>query len=218
MDLFSYLLGKQNSGGGSSEFDWSAIGYSETPQGIVDAYNYALGIKNNWDATRTSLSNKFKNDKQLTFMPLVDTSNATTTYGMFEGCNTLVSVPLLNTSNVNNMANMFKSCYVLKEIPSLDTSNVTSINNTFNACYSLTTLPQLDFSSVTNIQNAFVTCTSLTDTSLNNILLSCIGMTSYTGTKTLLHMGFNITNYPASRIQALPNYQDFINAGWTIGY
>ena len=26
------------------------------------------------------------------------------------------------------------------------------------------------------------------------------------------------TAYPTSRIQALPHYQDFLDAGWTIGY
>lgn len=31
-------------------------------------------------------------------------------------------------------------------------------------------------------------------------------------------LGFSSNAYPKSRIQALSNYQDFINAGWSIGY
>ena len=61
-----------------------------------------------------------------------------------------------------------------------------------------------------------ITSSSLTN--LNNILLSCISATSYTETKTLTQLGIYSYRYPASRIQALPNYQDFLNAGWTTGY
>jgi hypothetical protein len=46
----------------------------------------------------------------------------------------------------------------------------------------------------------------------------CINATSYTGTKTFSKFGFNSGYYAASKIQSLPSYQDFITAGWTIGY
>lgn len=60
MDITSYLLGKQaGGGGGGSDLDWTAIGYDSTPQAIVDGYNYAKQIKDNWvPATRIqALSN-----------------------------------------------------------------------------------------------------------------------------------------------------------------
>ena len=63
----------------------------------------------------------------------------------------------------------------------------------------------------------FFYCFSLSDTSLDNILQMCINATSYTATKTLNHIGIYLDTYPASRIQALPHYQDFLDAGWTIG-
>jgi len=65
----------------------------------------------------------------------------------------------------------------------------------------------------------FTLCSNLTDESLDNILQMCINTTSvYTRPKTLTELGFNVGYYSASRIQSLPHYNDFINAGWTIGY
>lgn len=204
------------SGGG---LDWSAIGYSEEPQTIEDGYDYAVEIKNNWDATQTDLREKFSNDYNLVFMPLVDTSLATSMYNMFSICCSLISFPLLNTSNVTTTSSMFLYCYALKSIPQIDTQNVVDMQAMFRYCYSLKDVPKLNTSKVKYMNNMFQDCRSLTDTSLDNILQMCIGTTSaYTRAKTLALLGFDSTNYPASRIQALPHYQDFLNAGWTIGY
>ena len=180
------------SGGGG--LDWSAIGYSGEPQAIQDGYDYAVEIMENWDATKTYLTDKFKNDFKLIFLPLINTSNAIGVKGMFNGCNSLLSIPLIDTSNVTTMNTMFSQCYALSDVPILNTSKVTIFTN------------------------AFSNCRSLTDTSLDNILQMCINAISYTDTKTLLQLGINSTYYPASRIQALPHYQDFLDAGWTIGY
>ena len=62
-------------------------------------------------------------------------------------------------------------------------------------------------------------CPNLTDTSLDNLLQMCINSNVTSSTrKNLNDVGLTATDYPVSRIQALPHYQDFINAGWTIGY
>ena len=88
-------------------------------------------------------------------------------------------------------------------------------------CSSLTSIPLFDTSQIsanTGMQNFVAVTKKLTDESLNSILKMCINATSYSGTKTLNYIGIYATYYPATRIQALPSYQDFINAGWTIGY
>lgn len=192
IDEYADFVDSITSGGGG--IDWSAIGYSGTPQSIIDGYNYALQIKNNWDATQTSLRNMFHNDNQLVYLPLIDTSNITDTRNAFDNAILLQKIPLINTSNATNMGNMFKNATSLAEIPILNISKATNLGSMFSGCY------------------------YMTDTSLDNILQMCIGATSYTSTKTLANMGMTSTYYPASRIQALPHYQDFINAGWTIGY
>ena len=62
----------------------------------------------------------------------------------------------------------------------------------------------------------FSSCNKLTDTSIDNILQFCI--TSKRKNGTLKYLGFNSNAYPINRIEALPHYQDFLDAGWTIGY
>lgn len=221
MDITSYLLGKNASGGGGgSDLDWTAIGYEERPQVIDDGYNYAKQIQNTWTPS-SDLTSKFAHDYSLIYMPLVDTSETTSMYQMFYNCSTLQTMALLNTSNVTTMGGMFQNCTALKELPQIDTSKVTAMGSMLNGCYSLTTVPILNASSVkgTNaFSSMFGNCISLSDESLNNILKMCTTATQYNGTKTLSRLGFNSTYFPASRIQSLSNYQAFLNAGWTIGY
>ena len=110
----------------------------------------------------------------------------------FNGDKNLIWFPLVDTSNVTNMSYMFYSCTSLKEIPQFDTSNATSMTGMFSSC------------------------NKLTDTSIDNILQSCI--TSKIKNGTLQDLGFKSNVYPINRIEALPHYQDFLDAGWTIGY
>lgn len=205
------------SGGGG--LDWSAIGYSEMPDYIQEQYDYAKEIYDNWDATQTSMQSKFSHDTSLVIMPLVDTSNITDMWSAFEGCSNLKSVPQLNTSKVNTIRNMFYQCLQIETIPLFDTSNVTTMRGAFSSCSELINLPQFNTSKLTNIQNTFSGSPKLSDTSLDNILKMCININSnYSRAKTLVEVGLTSTNYPASKIQSLPSYQNFINAGWTIGY
>lgn len=253
------------SGGGSSR-DWTQIGYSSEPQIISDDFAYSKQIYDNWDSSVTNLISKYLDNKFLTYMPLVNTSNATSMNSMFKECESLKVVPLLITTSVTDMNSIFYNCRSLSEVPQLDTQNVTSMasmfygcerltsvpflnsqnvtsmNGMFTGCYNIETVPQFNTSKVTSMKNMFYNCTNikniplfdtslvkdmtgyvsstskLTDTSLDNILQMCINATGYTQTKALNKIGFASNKYPASRIQALPHYQDFIDAGWTIGY
>ena len=103
-------------------------------------------------------------------------------------------------------------------MPFVDTSNVTRVDYMFGGCSWLQYIPVLDLSNVTYMSSMFTSCTSLSLEAINNILQMCAGATSYTGTKTLVYLGFSQTYYAKASIQALPSYQDFIDAGWTIGY
>lgn len=217
LDVPSYLLGKQSSGGGG--LNWSAIGYSEEPESIEEDYNYSKNIYDNWDTTRTSYGNLYYNNSNLVFFPLVDTSAGTNFQTMFSGCVSLQTMPLINTSNGTVFSSMFQNCRRLTEIPQLDISNGANLNLMFSGCTKLKKVPVLNLSKATNINGMFSSCISLTDESLDNILQSCININpNYLNTKAFAVMGFISTYYPASRIQALPHYQDFIDAGWTIGY
>lgn len=129
------------------------------------------------------------------------------------------NIPSTITVSGTSLDYAFSGCGNLQEIPYMDTSNVASFYHCFYQCYGIKTFPVLDFSKATVLTIVWSDCNSLTDTSLDNILQTLISATSYTGTKTLASIGsWSSSIYPASRWQALPHYQDFINAGWTIGY
>ncbi len=141
--------------------DWSEIGYEDTPQDIIEGFNYAKEIRNNWDSSVTNLHNKFYQDENLKYMPLVDTSNVTNMSSMFQYSD-LILMPLLNTSNVTNMQSMFYGCASLFFIPLLDTSNVTRMSNMFSSCKLLSSIPQFNTSKVTDMAYVFGYCGSLT--------------------------------------------------------
>ena len=163
-----------------------------------------------------NMSSMFSYCTSLKEIPQFDTSKVANMGSMFNNCTLLKEVPQLNTSNVINMSSMFSYCTSLKEIPQFDTSNVTNMSGMFQQCDLLENVPQFDTSNVTNMSNMFNLCNKLTDTSIDNILQFCI--TSEIENGTLKYLGFNSNVYPVNRIEALPHYQDFLDAGWTIGY
>lgn len=187
MDIFSYLLGKQQGGSSGGGRDWSEIGYSSEPSSIQDGFDYAKSIKDNWNSSVTSLDNKFDKDTNLIYMPLVDTSNVTSMENTFYECYSLVEIPLLDTSNVTDMLSTFKDCSSLKKIPLLDTRKVTYMAMAFSNCYSLKTIPQLNTSSVTNMIETFANCNNLSEipnlnisnvTNITRTFSSCLKLTT----------------------------------------
>jgi hypothetical protein len=196
--------------------DWSELGYEDTPQSIIDGFDHAKQIKDNWDDTQTSLYYKYYNDRDLVYMPMVDTKNITSIKQAFYNCSNLVFLPLLDTKNVTDMQYAFGGCNILEEIPKLDTRNVTNMQQTFSGCNSLRFVPIFDTQKVTSMTSLFSGCSKLTNESLNNILQMCINATSYTGMKTLHWIG--LTSAQATTCTTLSNYQAFLNAGWTTGY
>ena len=216
MDILSYILGKKSSSGGGTDL-------SDYFTSTIDSNGFSAMIKkipDNITVVGTDLTNAFRNFKG-TEIPLFDTSSVTNMVSMFSGCINLTTIPLLNTSNVTKTTSMFNGCISLISVPLLDLSNVltNNANNMFSGCTNLTTIPILNTSGLTFMTNMFSDCPSLTDISLDNLLQMCInsGITLSTR-KQLSSVGLTSDNYPVSRIEALPHYQDFIDAGWTIGY
>lgn len=170
----------------------------------------------------TNCTSMFMNCSKLKIVANLDLSNVTNCSSMFYGCSVLETIPNFNTSKCENMTSMFNSCAKLKTVPLIDTSKCTTMRTMFIGCYELENLPIFDLSALSSsnsLQNFVADCTKLTDTSVDNILQMCITVTSaYKGSKTLSTLGLRAQYYPVSRIQALPHYQDFIDAGWTIGY
>lgn len=186
-------LSKNSSGGSGYPPDWSQIGFSDTPQNVIDAFNYAKDIKDNWDSSITSYASKYNSNTDLVYMPTVDTSNVTDMNQMFSYATNLYEVGALDTSNVTDMKQMFQGCSNLVKVPVFDASK-----NSLNLRY------------------MFVGCSKLSNESLNNIMATCISATNFASVKTLANLG--LTSEQATTCQGLSNYDDFITAGWTTGY
>jgi hypothetical protein len=133
-----------------------------------------------------------------TFFDNVDTSNMSLGHINFQntfnnsGCTHITTVPLFDTSNIIDFSSMFKNCTSLQNVPVYNSSSVMYMSDMFYGC------------------------PNLTDESLNNILLMCINATDSLDDDLVLYTIISPDDYSQSRIQALPAYQDFINAGWAL--
>ena len=170
--LESVTINTHIQGGGGGGLDFTQIGYEGTPQSLQTPYDYAKQIYDNWDASVTNRYQAFKNDTQLGYFPLVDTSNVTDMSYMFYECSNLEIVPPINTSNVTSMGYMFYICSGLTslDLSSFDTSKVANMSDMFSYCRSLTSidLSKFDTSNVTNMHCMFYQCSSLTSLDLSS--------------------------------------------------
>lgn len=175
----------------------------------------------------TSMYRAFYGASALQSVALFDTSNVTSCSNMFNGCSVLQDVPNFNLVNCTSYEAMFSNCSSLKNAPQLTlrVGGANTFRQMFYQCRNLVNVPYLNISlvegggsSATNLQDMFRGCPNLSDESINTILLMCSENTKYKGTRSLYHMGFRSTEITAERIQALSNYQAFVNAGWSIGY
>lgn len=156
----------------------------------------------------------------VTAIPYYNFENVTSAMGAFEYCESITSFPITYFNSLINANSMFAGCILLKTFSSYYFPNLTNCFNMFRQCLALEDLPPLQVKNASNVNfsSMFALCPSLTDASINNIMQMCIDTTNYNGTKTLAYLGFESSDYPASRIQGLTNYTAFVNAGWTIGY
>ena len=116
----------------------------------------------------------FINLKAIDFGDCFDTSQVTSMYKMFCGCESLTQLDLsgLDTSKVTDMGYMFHLCSKLTslDVSGFDTSNVTSMRGMFSCCSDLTSLVLSDFdtSHVTDMLQMFAFCRNLTHLDLSN--------------------------------------------------
>ena len=151
----------------------------------------------------------------------LDTSEVTNFSNMFENCINLTLMPPIDTSSATSMYRMFGACEKLQtmEIATYNYSHVQDFAQMFWQCTAIKNLPWINFSAATNLTNMFqATGSNLTEQSRDNLLRSLTSAIAYTGTKTLSQLGFTNSMYSAASWQALQHYTDFVNAGWSIGY
>lgn len=143
----------------------------------------------------TSLSEAFRACSSLEYLRELDLSSCTTCYRAFQNCTSLYSTPYLNNTNTGiNFEQMFWNCSSLRDLTYFVLRSPSNLTNMFQG-----------------------TGSNLDENSRKNLLWMLTGCT-YTGTKTLAHLGFTSSMYSAASWQALSNYNDFVSAGWSIGY
>ena len=188
-DFSSYSVAIDNlpsSGGG---LDFSVIGYDATPEFLSSGIEYAKQIKDTWNDSITNCGNKYANDLNLYFFPVVNTANVTNMSYMFKNTNLLV-VPDLNTPKCTDLNGTFQGCGSLlyADLSNWTLSKVKYASNMFDGCERVSTiiLPKglrptyagdmfynckaltqvnikdIDFSQCTNMSYAFTNCYGLT--------------------------------------------------------
>ena len=154
---FDKVIVNVESGGGSD------VVYVKDLNGMKFAYSNTSSISDKYVFSGVAdFGYMFYRCKQLTTIPLIDTSNGTNFVYMFSNCNNLTTIPQLDTSGGTDFSYMFLSCSMLKSIPLIDTSKNTNFKEMFRGCSNLTTIPQLDTSNGTVFSDMFYTCSSLT--------------------------------------------------------
>ena len=151
-------------------YDWQNPDYT-----VVDA-----------DKSITAIS-QYRDNKNVRYAKMLDTSQVTDMHAIFAGCTSLVSIPTLDISKATDIFSMFYRCTSLTSVPALDTSKITNMYNVFGGCTRLTTIPALDTSQVTRMSSVFAGCTGLTTipaldtskvTNMSGMFISCSSLTS----------------------------------------
>lgn len=133
-----------------------------------------------------------------------DTSMITSTFAMYEECNTLGSIDAkwVNTKNVVNMSETFSACenVISIDISTWDTSKVKDMSSMFEDCSKLVNIEGvLDMSSCTNYMNMFVGCDTLVGVKVINPPVDFESVTKIRHdqyevvTKTNIDTGFNLS-------------------------
>lgn len=201
--------------------DWTAIGYSSEPQSIVAGYNYAKNIYDNWDSSITTMASKYNGNRELIFMPSVDTSNVNAMNSAFAQCTCLQQVGQIDTSRVANFNSCFYQCGALYELPKLDFSKASDISGLLIYCYGLTILGGFEnlgeeyytgrSAGYSKYQLNLSECTLLTHDSLTNVINNLYDIaTKGCNSQGLVLGATNLAKLTAEEISVATNN------GWTV--
>lgn len=144
--------------------DWTKIGYDDTPKSTLIGFDYAVDIKNNWDTSIVTHTERYKDNKVLMYFPKnIDTSNLITVDRMFQASN-LESIDI-DLSNARTATAVFTDCLNLRDAivhgignPDAPSGTVVNIANMFSNCRSLVEL-DLNLTEYSTLLSAVNLCT-----------------------------------------------------------
>lgn len=101
----------------------------------------------------TNMNASFYNCTELREFPTLNLSNVTNVYAMFRNCINLRKVGILNIPSVTTMGFMFFNCFNLQSIENIITSNsLTIVTEAFRNCYRIRQIPQFNTTQVATTQ------------------------------------------------------------------
>lgn len=182
--------------------DFAVLGYGNDEISQIQAdIDYSLELKQKWESGEIKT---FHGYKQIIFAPVIDVSDKSDLSNLYNGCVNLKYIPLLNTSNATSMEYTFCKTSI-EFMYSLNVENVLSLRECFSyntsllyvgelyssKCEnfrsmfywdsSLLKIELLDVGSATNFQNPFNTCTALNFLKVINIGKSSLTTFNFSG-------------------------------------
>lgn len=126
--------------------DWTKIGYDDTPKSTLIGFDYALDIKDNWDTSIVTHTERYRDNKVLMYFPKnIDTTNIQTADRMFQASN-LESIDI-DLSSARTATAVFTDCLNLRDAivhglgnPDAPAGTLNNIANMFSNCRSLVEL------------------------------------------------------------------------------
>lgn len=173
----------------------------------------------------TNLNGAFAGCTMLTKCHITTVASNVDLYNAFYGCINLedLQIDTIDLSSCRQIEKTFGNCSKLVSITDIVGNSIGyqmyNVGHAFENCTLLEDIPLMDLSGITDgngnrIADIVKGCPNLTDDSLDNLLQSCIS-SRFTGTKTLYYLGLREEDYPTARLEALPHWTDFTQAGWS---
>lgn len=193
MDIVSYLLGKQSSGGGGSNLQEKSVTITENTTTIVNPDSGYDGltkvnvttnvsgadITEYFDTNITTQSGfGYSNIKKLPSLTIDD--RLTSLQGYFGSWSGLEEIENISGgTNITTYDTFLTQCKALKSVNfnNFNTSSSTSFRAMFNTCEKLTNLDLSSFTSanVTDTAFMFLNCKSLTHLDIRNMIFDNVG-------------------------------------------
>lgn len=153
-----------NSAGKVFPPDWREIGYNDTPKSTLIGFDYAVDIKDNWDTSIVTHTERYRDNKVLMYFPKnIDTTNIQTADRMFQASN-LESIDI-DLSSARTATAVFTDCLNLRDAivhglgnPDAPAGTLNNIANMFSNCRSLVEL-DLNLTEYSTVLSAVNLCT-----------------------------------------------------------
>ena len=125
-------------------------------------------------------------ETQITKVPNLSFSKATTVYQLFKGCTSLTKIGNINAPLVTDLRDVFNGCTNLKTIGVLSIPKVQTFNNLFYNCKVLESIEQFNVSSATDLASLFAQSNNLKSVDFVNSTSKVTNFSSLFFGKTML--------------------------------